>query len=275
MSTDESYTYHDVVLDIQGQIGVIKLNRPRALNSFGGNMQIEVLTALRVLDEHPTTVFTVLTGEGRFFSSGADVKAEASREERVFGSAAEKKVFYMSMFASAMETLRSLITHTKILVVALNGPAVGGGAAWFPAVADITVASETSYLQVPFSQLGLVPEYGCAVHFRQLIGPHRANDFLMFGRKISNQEMVDWGIVSTILPVKGFDKAVLAFLKDKLDVNDGRSMIEAKRLQNEPLRAERLLAVYEAADALAERFVINAPRDRFLQQSAKLRGKTG
>lgn len=54
----------------------------------------------------------------------------------------------------------------------------------------------------------------------------------------------------------------------------GRSMIEAKRLQNEPLRAERLLAVHEAADALAERVVINAPRDRFLQQNEKLRSKT-
>jgi peroxisomal 3,2-trans-enoyl-CoA isomerase len=169
-----------------------------------------------------------------------------------------------------MEMLRMLISHRKVVVVALNGPAVGGGAAWFPAVADIVLASESTYLQVPFSQLGLVPEFGCATHFKQSIGVHRANDFLMFGRKCSVQEMTEWGIVNRVFPVAGFHVSVLAFLEEQLDVNDGKSMMEAKRLQNTPLRAQRLLAVYEAADALAERFVEDAPKQRFLRQREKL-----
>ena len=55
---------------------ISQLNRPKALNSFGGTLMIDLIGALRELDEHPTTVFTVLTGEGRFFSSGADVKGK-------------------------------------------------------------------------------------------------------------------------------------------------------------------------------------------------------
>jgi peroxisomal 3,2-trans-enoyl-CoA isomerase len=51
-----------------------KLNRPESLNAFGGTILVDVISALRDLNEHPDTVFTVLTGEGRFFSSGADVK---------------------------------------------------------------------------------------------------------------------------------------------------------------------------------------------------------
>lgn len=51
-----------------------QFNRPKALNSFGGNIIPETIDAFRVLNEHPDTVFTVLTGEGRFFSAGADVK---------------------------------------------------------------------------------------------------------------------------------------------------------------------------------------------------------
>ena len=53
---------------------MLQLNRPKSLNAFGGNLLLDLVTAVRELNEHPDTVFTVLTGEGRFFSSGADVK---------------------------------------------------------------------------------------------------------------------------------------------------------------------------------------------------------
>ncbi|CAN9360253.1 unnamed protein product [Alternaria alternata] len=155
-----SSDYSDIKFEIKGQIGIIKFNRPKALNSFGGNLIPDVIAALRVLNEHPDTVFTVLTGEGRFFSAGADVKGIPGGGE-VFKNDGEEKL---------------------ILILALNGPAVGGGAAWFPGIADIVLASSTAWLQCPFSALGLVPENGSALSFAQSIGIHRANDFLMFGR---------------------------------------------------------------------------------------------
>jgi Delta3-Delta2-enoyl-CoA isomerase len=55
----------------------MQFNRPKSLNAFGGNLMLETVAAIRELDNHPDTVFTVLTGEGRFFSSGADVKGES------------------------------------------------------------------------------------------------------------------------------------------------------------------------------------------------------
>lgn len=69
-----SYKYTDIIVEVTGQIGIIKFNRPKSLNSFGGNLMVDTVAALRELNEHPNTVFTVLTGEGRFFSAGADVK---------------------------------------------------------------------------------------------------------------------------------------------------------------------------------------------------------
>jgi len=167
-----------------------------------------------------------------------------------------------------------MIDHKKVLVLALNGPAVGGGAAWFAGVADIVLAAEGAYLQVPFSALGLVPEYGSATNFAQSIGVHRANDFLMFGRKCTVEEMESWGLVNRIFPATGFHDSVTKFLDGQLEVNDGKSMMEMKRLQNAPLRKERLLAVYDAADALAERFVEDAPIKRFVEQRKRLACKT-
>ncbi len=171
------------------------------------------------------------------------------------------------------ELVRTLIEHKKILIFALNGPAVGGGAAWFSGLADIVFAVESSFLQVPFSALGIVPENGCVRNISQTIGVHRTNDFLMFGRKLTAPELEQWGLVSRIFPAEGFQDTVIEFLQEQLRVNDGESMMLAKRMQNAPLRAERLLALYDAADALAERFVSGAPFERFLKKFTELAGE--
>ena len=75
--------YNDITFSVDKGIGTISFNRPRALNSFGGTLIPETIAALRVLNEHPDTVFTVLTGEGRFFSAGADVTGVAAVDEGV------------------------------------------------------------------------------------------------------------------------------------------------------------------------------------------------
>lgn len=179
----------------------------------------------------------------------------------------------MERMAHSIELLRGVIDHKKIFVLAMNGPAVGGGAAWFQGFADIVLAAEDAWLQAPFSALGLVPEMGSAISFAQSMGVHRANEFLMFGRKCSAQEMEQWGMVNRLFPTKGFHESVNKFLEEQLDINDGKSMIEAKRLQNAPRRGERMLAVYDAVEALAERFVEGAPSRRFEEKKAKMEGE--
>lgn len=172
-----------------------------------------------------------------------------------------------------MEMLRSIIDHKKVFVLALNGPGVGGGAAWFTGFADIVLASTTTYLQVPFSALGLVPENGSALAFAQSMGVHRANEFLMFGRQLTVQELEQCGIVNRIFPVKDFHHNVKSYLEEQLKVNDGKSMMEMKRLQNTPLRDGRILAVYNAMEALAERFVDGAPLRRIKEKKKLLECK--
>lgn len=169
-----------------------------------------------------------------------------------------------------MEMLRSIIDHRKVFVLALNGPAVGGGAAWFEGVSDIVLAASGSYLQVPFSALGLVPENGSAISFAQSVGVHRANDFLMFGRQLTVEELEKWGLVNRVFPKEGFMESVLEFLEEQLSINDGDSMMETKRLMNAPLRDARIVAVYNSMNALAERFVNGAPIKRFQEKKALL-----
>jgi len=268
-----STKYNDIIVEVTGQIGVIKFNRPKSLNAFGGKLMEETISAIRELNEHPDTVFTVLTGEGRFFSAGADVRG-SGLEAQDYATKSEKKLAYLSRFTSALEMLRSIIDHSKVFVLALNGPGVGGGAAWFTGVADIVLASSSCYLQVPFSALGLVPENGSAINFSQSMGVHRTNEFLMFGRKLTVQELEQFGIVNRIFPVEGFHEKVKEYLEEQLRVNDGKSMMETKRLQNAPLRDGRMIAVYNSMDALAERFVDGAPYRRFEIKKKELEAKS-
>jgi peroxisomal 3,2-trans-enoyl-CoA isomerase len=186
----------------------------------------------------------------------------------------EKNITYeiMTDDLTALEMMRSLIDHKKVLVLALNGPGVGGGAAWFEGIADIVLAAEGAWLQVPFSALGLVPENGSALSFAQSMGIHRANDFLMFGRKLTVEELENWGLVNRIFPKEGFHASVVGFLEEQLSINDGKSMIETKRLQNAGLRDGRIVAVYNSLDALAERFVEDAPKKRFEAKKKELEG---
>lgn len=268
--------YTDIKFEIKGKIGIIKFNRPKQLNSFGGNLLADIIAGLRVLDSHPDTVFTVLTGEGRFFSSGADVSSiKTAGADKPPKNDGEKKLRFLHKFAYATELLRSMIDHRKVLILALNGPAVGGGAAWFPGIADIVLASNTAWLQCPFSALGLVPENGSALSFAQQIGIHRANDFLMFGTKLSAQELLDAGLYNRVWDKTGdeFQSEVVRFLEGQLEVNDGKSMMEMKRLQNVGIRGQRMLAVVDAVDALAERFVEDAPTKRFEQKIKELEEK--
>jgi len=266
--------YKNIVIEVIGQIGILYLNRPKTLNAFGDSLGDEVVMGLRELNEHPDTIFTVLTGKGRFFSSGADVRGGIPTATSTGVSDGQKKISTYSRYAVTLEMMRSVVEHKKVLILALNGPGVGGGAAWFQGVADLVFAAEGSWLQVPFNALGLVPENGSVVTFAQSIGVHRANEFLMFGKKMSVEELQKWGLVNTIFPAKDFHKHVVEYLQEQLDINDGKSMILTKQLANAPLRDQRMVAIYNAFDALAERAVDGASVNRFAARRKELEAKS-
>jgi len=266
--------YEDITVEIAGGIGTIKFNRPKSLNAFGGKMVPETIDALRILNDHPGTTFTVLTGEGRFFCAGADVRESGLNTLQDFNTTAEKKIYFLGKFSIGMELVRSLIDHKKVFVLALNGPAVGAGAAWFPGIADIVLASDKTYLQIPFSALGLVPENGSAITFAQSMGVHRANEFLMFGTKLSAPELERYGVVNKVFPSDGFHGHVKTYLEEHLKDKDSKSMIEVKRLQNASFRDQRIIAVFNSVDALAERFVEGAPFERFQLKMQELEAKS-
>lgn len=191
-----------------------------------------------------------------------------------FKTLGEKKLYWMSQLSTGTELVRQMIEHKKVLVLALNGPGVGAGASWFQGVSDIFYAAEGAWMQVTFSQLGLVPETGAAISWAQSMGVHRANDWLMFGGKATVEEMKAMGLVNQIFPKEGFHEKVKSYLKEVLADRSGKSMMEMKRMQNKSLRDQRILALFEAWNGLAERFVDGEPAQRMAAKAAELAGES-
>jgi peroxisomal 3,2-trans-enoyl-CoA isomerase len=105
------------------------------------------------------------------------------------------------------------------------------------------------------------------------MGVHRANEFVMFGKKIEARDLKSCGLVNQVFEQEHFEEKVMQYLEHMLKINDGGSMMEAKRLQNMPLRDSRMLAVYNSIDALAERFVHGAPIAIFAARKRDMEGK--
>lgn len=197
---------------------------------------------------------------------------DSGKRRKDFKNDGEKKAWWLSELATGVEFVRSLIDHKKVLVLAMNGPGVGAGASWFQGTSDIFYAAQDAWMQVTFSQLGLIPEMGAAVNWAQSIGVHRANDWLMFGGKATADEMHKMGLVNRVFPTEGFHSKVQDYLTEMLKERSGKSMMEMKRLQNQSLRDQRILALFEAWQALAERFVDGEPAERMLAKMNELAG---
>ncbi|KAI9016851.1 ClpP/crotonase-like domain-containing protein [Hyaloraphidium curvatum] len=247
-----------------GRIGVIRFNRPRTLNAMGGSMMSEYKRALRAFDRDPDTVVTVVTGNGRGFNSGADVtdlpSLAASTPEGLDESAARE--FWVTRFATAIDVIRDMVDHRKILVMAVNGPSAGAGAAWFLGVADMVIASTEASMVIPFSRLAVAPEGGIASIFPESMGWRRAVPYIVWGDRMDAETMERLGLANFVLPAAGFMDKVLGYLTEKLDANDAGSVLLAKKLMADPLREKRKRAVVEAMTALAERFASGAPKER-------------
>ncbi|KAI9015938.1 ClpP/crotonase-like domain-containing protein [Hyaloraphidium curvatum] len=268
--------YTQLVVTVEDGIGTIKINRPKSLNSLVGEVYLELVRALREFAADPRVVVTVLTGEGRFFSSGADVKAGAARRQDApppdQTTVEEKAAAAMGGLSWALLIAKQFIEHPKLLVFALNGPAIGVAASWV-GLADIVLASDSAYIQIPFSALGLIPEVGTGVSFTQIMGPRIASEVLLLGRKLSVEDMVKYNFVNQVYPAATFEKSYKAFLREALETNDHKSILEGKKMIREQLIPGLRLANLKSVEGLVESTVEGRSTAAFLRKAEQLAKK--
>ncbi|MBV9206782.1 MAG: enoyl-CoA hydratase/isomerase family protein [Actinobacteria bacterium] len=225
VSDDELYRqYETVSLYRRGAAAKVELNRPERLNAWNDQFSVDLLAAIREVAEDPGVRAVLITGAGRAFSSGADLKDTL---QQAGGGTVD-------VYTTLTERYHPLITGVrrmpKPVVAAVNGPAAGIGAS-LALACDLVVAAESAYFQLAFVNIGLVPDGGSSLLVPARVGFTRAAELALLGERLDARTAVDWGLINRVWPDEEFP-AQAAKLLDRLASGATRSYAGTKRQLN-------------------------------------------
>ena len=190
-----------ILSERDGAIGWIRINRPERLNSFSERMRDDLADALRTLDGDPDIHCVIVTGVGRAFSTGGDVRVMAELID-----AGDIASFEQLVRAGAR--IVKLIEHMKKPVIAaVNGPAAGAGAC-LALACDLRVASETASIGFTFVRVGLHPDWGGSYFLARLVGPAIAAESIYTGGMINAERGERLGLFNRVVPAAELETAV-------------------------------------------------------------------
>jgi len=202
----------------------IVLNRPDSMNAWGSEIGADLLAAIghAATDEDIRAV--TITGAGRAFCSGADLKGgfEPGEDGRPdVGTALRRRYHPVITGIRRME---------KPVLAAVNGPAVGVGLS-LALACDLIVARESAYFLLAFVNIGLVPDGGSSLFIPARIGPARATEMAMLGERVPARQALEWGLINRVAADDDFEAEVDA-LGARLAAGPTRSYAGTKRQLN-------------------------------------------
>ena len=176
--------------EVADGVATLTLNRPDALNALNSQLRRELLAAIKAAARDEGTRAVVITGAGRGFCAGADLRGGS--DERAF------RAVLTAEYNPLIEAIRSV---PKPVVAAVNGVAAGAGVS-LALAADVVVASDEARFVPAFSRIGLVPDSGLARVLVRVLGRHRAFEILMGERQLGANDARDLGLVAAVVPAE-------------------------------------------------------------------------
>jgi 2-(1,2-epoxy-1,2-dihydrophenyl)acetyl-CoA isomerase len=204
----------------------LELNRPKALNAWNTQLGADLLAALRGAAEDDAVRAVVLTGAGRAFSSGADLK-DISGGATTPAGRPDVYTLLTERYHPIMETIREM---PKPVVAAVNGAAAGIGCS-LALCCDLIVAGEGAYFLLAFVNIGLVPDGGSSLFVPARVGMARATELAMLGERLPAARALEWGLVNRVVPDARLEEEVAA-LAARLAQGPTRSYAGTKRQLN-------------------------------------------
>jgi 2-(1,2-epoxy-1,2-dihydrophenyl)acetyl-CoA isomerase len=185
----------------EGGVAHITLNRPEVYNALNDEITYELQDALKVVARDEQVRVVVLSGAGKAFCSGQDLKAASSTEKRSFMQSLHKR------YNPIIRAIRQL---PKPVICRLNGVAAGAGCS-LALACDIIVASEEATLIEVFINIGLVPDSGSSYFLPRLVGMARAFELCTMGTRVNARDALKMGLVNEVVPPEKLDEAVKRF----------------------------------------------------------------
>jgi 2-(1,2-epoxy-1,2-dihydrophenyl)acetyl-CoA isomerase len=216
--------YETVEVNRDGAAVKIALNRPDRMNAWSEGLSEDLLTVLREVAADEAVRAVMLTGNGRAFCSGADLKEGA--DDAVAG----KLDTYSTLTRWYHPIVTTIREMPKPVVTAVNGPAAGAGLS-LALAGDLVVAAESAYFMLAFVGIGLVPDGGASLFVPSRVGFARAAEMAMLGERVGAAKAVDWGLINAAWPDAEFAAQADALLA-RLAAGPTRSYAGSKRELN-------------------------------------------
>jgi len=185
------YQFETILFTVESGIAVVTLNRQEALNALNLHMMGDIKSAMDIVESHRNIKALVITGAGRAFCSGQDLRNRPPQSTDIV----------TALMEGYFPTLQAVKNSSVPVVTAVNGVAAGAGCA-FALLGDLTIAGESaSFIQV-FSRIGLAPDLGSTYLLPRLIGRSRALKMMLTNESISAREALQWGMISACVDDK-------------------------------------------------------------------------
>jgi 2-(1,2-epoxy-1,2-dihydrophenyl)acetyl-CoA isomerase len=172
----------------------IELNRPDTLNAWNAQLGADLLAALRRAAEDAAVRAIVVTGAGRAFSSGADLKDISGGDTAADG----RPDVYKTLTERYHPIMHAVREMPKPVIASVNGPAVGIGCS-LALCCDLIVAAESAYFLLAFVNIGLVPDGGSSLFLPTRVGMARASELSMLGERLPAQKALEWGLINRVV----------------------------------------------------------------------------
>jgi enoyl-CoA hydratase len=182
-------TYQNILVTTEGAVGVVTLNRPKALNALNSELLGELVGALEAFDNDPAVRSIVLTGSERAFAAGADIREMAPQSYM--------DMFKTNFFAGAADRIAAI---RKPIVGAVAGYALGGGCE-LAMLCDFIIAADNAKFGQPEITLGVMPGIGGTQRLTRFVGKSKAMDMCLTGRNMDAVEAERAGLVSRVVPL--------------------------------------------------------------------------
>jgi 2-(1,2-epoxy-1,2-dihydrophenyl)acetyl-CoA isomerase len=219
-------SYETVQWEVEDGVGRITLNRPETLNAWNTQFGLDLRDVVTKDAQDDEVRALLITGAGRGFSSGADLKDEGPGELADDGMPNVRKRL-TELYHPILLGLREL---PKPVVAAVNGPAVGIGAS-LAFACDLIMASASAYFNLAFVNIGLMPDGGSTAFVPAAVGKARAFQMALLGERIPAQQALDWGLINLVVAPEELRKEALDLAK-RLASGPTRSYAGSKRALN-------------------------------------------
>jgi 2-(1,2-epoxy-1,2-dihydrophenyl)acetyl-CoA isomerase len=196
-------TYNCLLFDKKDNVTTITLNRPDVFNAFNDEQSYELQDALKQAKRDPETRVVVLTGAGKAFCSGQDLKAIAGTEKRSFIDSLHKRY---------NPIIREMRNMPKPIICKLNGVAAGAGCS-LALASDFIIASEQASLIEVFINVGLVLDSGSSFFLPRLVGSARAFELSTMGSKVTAKQALEWGMINRCVPAEQLDEETVKIVE--------------------------------------------------------------